>query len=786
MKRYVTAILTTTALVLIGLRPVNAQTVIPVEAGQNTIIDAVAAAAPGDIIELTTDGGEYLNDADIEINFPLTIRAAGGLAQRPVLKHNGTQGTKTIIRVFNSIELEGLELDGEASGTDPVKYAMRTGDTQGATADNYNLRAYDTIFRNVIKGSDGNAFRAYSFTIADTVLFDNCLFDNMGKEAIRLRDEDSDRPGFGFFNVNYFQVTNSTFSQIKNDAISVYGGDQDPNTPGPIVRISDVTVDNAGHYLLNLKYVDDAIVNNTILTNNYDIVNATGKTLGAPWLETAATIQNSDTLNVSDDGAWTGGGTPTVANLLAEDPQYADPGNFDFTIPEGSPLLSSGENGGGMGDPFWRSVLFVAAGQNSILDAVDISRPGAIIELFSDGGEYWNDDEIRVRKPLTIRASAGLAARPILRNNGTDGTKDIIRVYDDLTLRGLELDGLANDPDPTLAAKYAIRTSDTGSEVKPDYVFKAYDSYFHDVVKGSDGNAFRAYGETMADTILFDNCLFRNFGKEGIRVRDEDSNRPGFGFFNVKYFQVTNSTFAGVKNDAISVYGGDQDPNTPGPEVYLDHLTIDNAGHYVVNLKFVDNAMIKNSLLTNNYDIVNATGKTLGAPWLETAATIAFSDTLNVSDDGAWTGGGTPTVTSLLAVDPLYTDPANFDFTLQAGSPVLSAGEGGAAMGDSRWAVSTGIEADNSEIPEFFSLKQNYPNPFNPATVIPFELSEAGHVSLTVYDLLGRSVTTLVDQTLAAGTYRADFVADDLPSGMYLYVLKAGDLSSQKSMILLK
>ena len=68
--------------------PALAQVEIEVAAGQNTILDAVAQASPGDILVLTDSGGEYLNDGRIDIEFPLTIRAADGLDEKPVIKNN--------------------------------------------------------------------------------------------------------------------------------------------------------------------------------------------------------------------------------------------------------------------------------------------------------------------------------------------------------------------------------------------------------------------------------------------------------------------------------------------------------------------------------------------------------------------------------------------------------------------------------------------------------------------------------------------------------------------------
>ncbi len=89
-------------------------------------------------------------------------------------------------------------------------------------------------------------------------------------------------------------------------------------------------------------------------------------------------------------------------------------------------------------------------------------------------------------------------------------------------------------------------------------------------------------------------------------------------------------------------------------------------------------------------------------------------------------------------------------------------------------------------IPESFALKQNYPNPFNPVTTIRFELTRASHVELTVYDLLGRKVATLINSAKPAGSYSVTWQPENLSSGYYIYVLRTGNRMLSKRMLLLK
>lgn len=81
---------------------------------------------------------------------------------------------------------------------------------------------------------------------------------------------------------------------------------------------------------------------------------------------------------------------------------------------------------------------------------------------------------------------------------------------------------------------------------------------------------------------------------------------------------------------------------------------------------------------------------------------------------------------------------------------------------------------------------QNYPNPFNPSTVISFKLAEQTNVELKIYDVLGNEIATLVNESRPAGNYEVEWNASNLPSGVYIYNLRAGNNVQMKKMLLLK
>ena len=100
--------------------------------------------------------------------------------------------------------------------------------------------------------------------------------------------------------------------------------------------------------------------------------------------------------------------------------------------------------------------------------------------------------------------------------------------------------------------------------------------------------------------------------------------------------------------------------------------------------------------------------------------------------------------------------------------------------------IISGIESTEENIPSEFNLSQNYPNPFNPVTSIKYEVPEASLVSIKVYDLIGREVAVLVNETKQPGIYQVNFDSGNFASGVYFYKMIAGDFSSVKKMNFLK
>ncbi len=105
--------------------------------------------------------------------------------------------------------------------------------------------------------------------------------------------------------------------------------------------------------------------------------------------------------------------------------------------------------------------------------------------------------------------------------------------------------------------------------------------------------------------------------------------------------------------------------------------------------------------------------------------------------------------------------------------------------------IESSISRNDNAIPRGFALHQNYPNPFNPSTNIKFDLPQAAKTELSVYNLIGQKVTTLVSEELSAGAYRYEWRGTDdsgrsVASGIYFYQLQAADFTYTRKMILLR
>ncbi|MDH3268891.1 MAG: YCF48-related protein, partial [Ignavibacteria bacterium] len=113
-------------------------------------------------------------------------------------------------------------------------------------------------------------------------------------------------------------------------------------------------------------------------------------------------------------------------------------------------------------------------------------------------------------------------------------------------------------------------------------------------------------------------------------------------------------------------------------------------------------------------------------------------------------------------------------------------GEGGTILHTTNGGVSFVEEQEINELPMTYNLSNNFPNPFNPSTKIKYSVPQSSIVMIKVFDILGNEIETLVNEDKSTGTYEITWYAEQLPSGVYFYRLKASDFIETKKMLLLK
>ncbi|MFH1198408.1 MAG: cellulase family glycosylhydrolase [bacterium] len=185
---------------------------------------------------------------------------------------------------------------------------------------------------------------------------------------------------------------------------------------------------------------------------------------------------------------------------------------------------------------------------------------------------------------------------------------------------------------------------------------------------------------------------------------------------------------------------------------------------------------------TGNYDLnIRAAAANSGGKILFMLDDANLTDFIDVAVTGGWQTWRTVTVKDVYIEEGQHTITARFFF-------------GGFNFNYIEFMPGTvGVEEEENILLQF-ELSQNYPNPFNPTTTIKYSIPDVEtpymaslqHVTLKIFDTLGREVAVLFDEEQAPGLHEITFDASNLPSGIYLYKIQAGDLTSSKKMILLK
>ncbi|MGY0564034.1 MAG: polysaccharide lyase 6 family protein [Paraglaciecola chathamensis] len=209
---------------------------IPVKAGTDTLIDALATSQPGDVLVLE-NGGEYLLTKFAEVHHPITILAEEG--EKPILRSQ----KPNFINIENggALEVENLWFDGAES----PDYKGNTIISTSSYSMNIN---YNLAVRNVkVTDLDVNGyfyfFKANPGTFADSIEVVDSEFSNITGAILQLNREVDD---LGVYSVENLLISGNTFTDVKEEVVTVYRGGTDESTFGPMVRVKDNTLTNVG------------------------------------------------------------------------------------------------------------------------------------------------------------------------------------------------------------------------------------------------------------------------------------------------------------------------------------------------------------------------------------------------------------------------------------------------------------------------------------------------------------------------------------------------------------
>jgi hypothetical protein len=318
-------------------------------------------------------------------------------------------------------------------------------------------------------------------------------------------------------------------------------------------------------------------------------------------------------------------------------------------------------------------------------------------------------------------------------------------------------------------------------------------------VNGMSYHGFLSLGRTGNKIIIRDNLLVDAFalGQDTDAVRQaeftDSGEKDAFGFPRMTWV-------ISAPNDTTQwTVSGNYYRVTPAGQAFFDSASVDpiianpplvpgSPLTYRINSRLgADSAT---AFLVHNADLPNS-------PKLMTEMMLWYRRPAPPADSGAGKTKATGTFAAKYDFDrrvySYFED--TLDCAYSTSNAVYTAGRGGYPVGDLNWFPTryaawlvdpiNSVPGDRG-VPERFTLEQNFPNPFNPSTNISFTLARGGFTTLTVYNLLGQKIATLIAENLTAGSHEIRFDATNLSTGVYFYRLQSGALSAVKKMLLVR
>ncbi len=329
--------------------------------------------------------------------------------------------------------------------------------------------------------------------------------------------------------------------------------------------------------------------------------------------------------------------------------------------------------------------------------------------------------------------------------------------------------------------------SKKGNDARDSLVIE-YLEQSYDVTVVNDGD-FDTNDLTLEDMLTYDFAFFSESTRTWVFEYDAQINirTIPIPFFLLEGYMAGSGRLGWTTTAADTGYGTVKDSlalNNGNKVLILDNTGHDLSAGFGVGTEITVNSQAHATKHSNvtwtvpEIDFIQIAVSVFNPEWTVVMGVEAGTEVFNA--DGTVIGGHDSLTTQNRAA--LVGIHANVnEFITEDGYKLIDAGI--------EWVLADPISSINDEIsttPGGFALTQNYPNPFNPSTKIAFKLTEGVHTSLTVHNVLGQKVATLINEKMVAGNHEISFDATNLSSGIYFYQLNAGESTQVKKMILMK
>ncbi|MBU0476267.1 MAG: T9SS type A sorting domain-containing protein [Bacteroidetes bacterium] len=389
-----------------------------------------------DTLFLSTPNGLYTttDTSYFSITKPLVIMKKPGVEGTPTITHSDdSTSVLEIFRVVNDFTIDGVILDGGNAVSHGMKYAIRAGNGEYdyplfKTSSDITVR--NCVFKDFYQNKDieaaGHGVYFLKDVVAGTVRIENCTFQNIGDEAIRMAETEK----FATEKIaDTLIVRNCTFTNIDAECVRFYGNTDTSDANDAYLFLENLTIYKSATRVIYVKNSRNTIAQNIIITDarlcGYDRSDRNSYSIQVQLK--GSRVSNVDTLNMVYGAIHdinTIGATKKadgVFNLFSFDPLYADADNLDLTLAPSSPAFYSGTNNTHLGDLRWATATPTSSPVNMTIEGngtvefsperlglTFVTGTSVTITAIPDTGNQfveWTGDLIGTDNPATITAT---------------------------------------------------------------------------------------------------------------------------------------------------------------------------------------------------------------------------------------------------------------------------------------------------------------------------------------------------------------------------------------------